>query len=67
MREPETGVIIEASIRLKFTAYGEIEQRLRKGEDVAGYAEALVDNVIECCGLAGKDMTVEDVEYQLNE
>ena len=65
MREPETGVVIEATIKLKFTAYGEIERRLRKGEDVTGYAEAMVDDIIDCCGIAGQDMTVRDIEYEL--
>lgn len=66
-REPETGVVIEATIKLRTTVYGEIERRLRKGEDVSEYAEKLVDDIIGCCGLAGQDMRVNDVEYQLNE
>lgn len=66
-REPETGVVIEATIKLKFTAYGEIERRLRNGEDVSEDAQRLVDDIIECCGIAGRDMTVTDFEYELNQ
>lgn len=65
-REPETGVLIEATIKLKFVAYGEIETMLRNGEDVSEKAEELVDDVIECCGIAGEDMRVDEVEYSLN-
>ena len=66
-REIETGVRIEATIKLDFTAYGVIEEKLRKGEDVTEEAERLVEDVIECCGLAGQDMKVKDIEYSLNE
>ena len=66
-RQSETGVTIEATIKLKFTVYGEIEARLRKGEDVTELAEDLVNDTIECCGLAGEDMTVKDFEYSLND
>lgn len=66
---PETGVIIEATIKLRYTAYGDIEQILRSGdkEKAQKYAEALVDDTIECCGLAGEDMTVEEVEIELGD
>lgn len=63
----ETGVTIEATIKIRFTSYGLIEQKLREGEDVTGYAEAIVDDIIDCCGIAGEDMRVESVEYELNE
>lgn len=68
-RTPETGVIITAKIELKFTAYGEIERLLRSGNkaEAGGMAEALVDDIIDCCGLAGQDMSVENIEYELNE
>lgn len=68
-QEHETGVVITAKIELKFTAYGEIERLLRSGNEsaAAGMASALVDDMIECCGLAGEDMSVDTVEYELNE
>lgn len=66
MREPETGVTIEATIKLRTTVYGRIEQQLRKGEDVTEDVEALVEDIIDCCGIAGRDMRVEEIEYELN-
>lgn len=68
-REPETGVIVEATIKLRYTAYGEIERLVRSGanEEAQGMAEAQVDDIIDCCGLAGRDMTVDEVEFSLNE
>ena len=69
MREPETGVTITATIELRFQAYGEIENRLRCGdtETAKGMAEAMVDDIIDCCGISGRDMHVESVECELNE
>ena len=64
----ETGVEVTATITLKFTVYGLIEEELRSGNKTAalGIAEALVDDTIECCGIAGEDMIVENVEIELN-
>ena len=66
---PETGVVIEATIKLKYTAYGLIEEEYRSGniESAQGIAEALVDDTIDCCGLAGEDMTVEEVTIELGD
>ena len=68
-RQPETGVVIEAKIKMKFTAYGIIEKYLRSGDKNAAFnvAEELVAEVIECCGLAGEDMEIDGVEIELNE
>ena len=66
MREPETGVTIEARIDLKFTVYGKIEEKLRRGEDVSELVEDLINDTIECCGIAGEDMRLKDFDYSLN-
>lgn len=66
-RPPETGVTITATIKLKFTVYGEIETMLRNGEDVVSKAEEMVDDMIDCCGITANNMSVEDIEYNLNE
>lgn len=65
----ETGGVVEATIKLKYTAYGIIEETLRSGnkEKAQAIAEDLVDDTIDCCGLAGEDMTVEEVTIELNE
>ena len=68
-RTPETGVTITATIELRFQAYGEIEKEFRSGntEIAKGMAEAMVDDIIDCCGISGRDMHVESVECELNE
>ena len=66
-KPPETGVTIEATIKLRFTAYGEIESMMREGQNVKRKAEELVEDIIDCCGLAGQDMRIDDIEYELNE
>lgn len=67
--QPETGVIVTATIELKFRAYGRIEEELRSGNtDIATkIAEYMVDDTIECCGIAGEDMSVEEVEIELGD
>lgn len=66
---PETGVTITAKIELKYTVYGNIEKAMRLGDMklAEAIAEELVEDTIDCCGLAGEDMTVEEIEFELNE
>lgn len=66
---PETGVVVEATIKLKFTSYGEIERILRSGDKkcAEGMAEAIIDDILDCCGKAGEDMTCESFTMELNE
>ena len=66
---PETGVVVEATIKLKFSVYGKLERLLRSGEKEKAqeYAEQLVDFTIDCCGLVSEDMTVDEVAIELNE
>lgn len=65
-KQKETGVTITATLELRMTVYGEIERKLRKDEDVSKLADDLVQDTIECCGLAGENMSVRDIEYELN-
>lgn len=66
---PETGVRIEADIKLIFTAYGDIEQVFRSGDKECAerMAQALIDDTLDCCGLAGEDMECEGFTMELNE
>ena len=66
-KSPETGVTITATIELKFTAYGLIEEALRgkRIEEVQEIAEEIVDSIINRQGLY--DMTVESVNCELAE
>lgn len=66
---PETGVRIEATIKLVFSAYGDIERILRSGdrECAEKMAQVLIDDTLDCCGLAGGDMTCEEFTMELNE
>lgn len=68
-QQHETGVIIEATIELKFHAYGELEELIRqgKGKEAEAKAKYLIEDTIECCGLAGEDMVLEDFSFYLDE
>ena len=68
-RQRETGVIIEATIELKFHVYGEMEELIRQGKEKEAEAKAkeLIEDTIECCGMAGEDMSLEDFSFYLDE
>lgn len=68
-QQRETGVIIEATIELKLHVYGELEELIRKGKAKEAEAKAkyLIEDTIECCGLAGEDMSLGEFEFYLDE
>ena len=58
---------VTATIKLEFRVPGELSSAIERGEDHNAHAIAhgLVENTIECCGYAGDDMRIEEVEYEL--
>lgn len=63
----EKGAEITATIKLKFSAYGDLPYAIQNGHEDEAYslAHSLAEDMIDCCGYAGKDMLIEDIEYKL--
>ena len=63
----EKGAEVAATIKLKFSVYGDLPYAIQNGYDDYAYslAHSLTEDVINCCGYGGKDMVIEDIEYKL--
>ena len=66
--QKETGVIVTATVKLKMEVHGELERMLRAGKtmEATDYAQELVEDAIDCSGM-GNEMSIEDVELELDE
>ena len=67
--DPETGVTITATIKLRFTDYGDIERALRERDTQLADEIAIsqIDAMLDRCGEVQDCMEVEEYSCKLNE
>lgn len=67
MKERE--VVVTATIKLQLRVCGDLVKAIQNGwhDEADQIAKSLVEDCKDCCGLVGDDMSIEDVEYRLEE
>ena len=58
---------ITAMIKLTLTVYGDLPYAIKNGYETEAYgiAQGIVESAKDDCGLVGKDMEIEHIEYEL--